>query len=86
MNIQAQPECSHCWIKNLSMILRCVPALPDDLQKDLYGAAASYISSSATKLTSLSSSLNTNSQRLRRYISDINRGKWLIIAAGKNSL
>lgn len=62
---------------------RCVPALPEELQKDLYGAAASYVSSSSTKLTSLSSSLNTNSQRLRRYISDINRGKWLIIASGE---
>lgn len=68
---------------NMPHVCRCVPALPDDLQKALYGAAASYISSTSTKLTSLSSSLNTNSQRLRRYISDINRGRWLIIAAGE---
>ena len=66
-----------------SAVCRCVPTLPTQLAEDLYGAAASYIDKADTQLTSLSSSLGNNDQRLRRYISDINRGKWIIIASGK---
>ena len=68
-----------------TMVCRCVPTLPTQLAEDLYGAAASYVDKAETELTSLSSSLNNNEQRLRRYISDINRGKWIIIASGKPS-
>lgn len=68
-----------------SYVCRCVPTLPTQLAEDLYGAASSYVDKAETQLTSLSSSLNNNEQRLRRYISDINRGKWIIIASGKPS-
>jgi len=64
---------------------RCVPTLPTQLAEDLYGAATSYVDKAETQLTSLSNSLGSNEQRLRRYISDINRGKWIIIASGKSS-
>lgn len=66
-------------------VCRCVPTLPTQLAEDLYGAAASYVDKAETQLTSLSSSLGNNDQRLRRYISDINRGKWIIVASGKLS-
>ena len=56
--------------------------MPEQLAKDLYGAAGSYISQAETQLTSLSGSLSSNTVRLRRYISDINRGRWIIIASG----
>lgn len=45
---------------------------------------AAYISRAETQLGSLSNSLGSNQQRLRRYISDINRGRWIIIASGKH--
>ena len=61
---------------------RCVPTLPADLAEDLYGAAASYVSKAETQLSSLANSLGSNEQRLRRYISDINRGRWIIVGAG----
>ena len=61
---------------------RCVPSLPADLAEDLV-TGASYISKAETQLSSLANSLGSNQQRLRRYISDINRGRWIIIAAGR---
>ena len=61
---------------------RCVPSLPADLAEDLYGSAASYVSKAETQLSGLANTLGSNEQRLRRYISDINRGRWIIVAAG----
>lgn len=43
---------------------------------------AGYFSKAETQLSSLANSLGSNQQRLRRYISDINRGRWIIIASG----
>ena len=61
---------------------RCVPSLPADLAEDLV-TGASYITKAETQLSSLANSLDSSQQRLRRYISDINRGRWIIIAAGR---
>ena len=65
---------------------RCVPSLPSELAEDLYGAAASYVSKAETQLSGLANSLGSNEQRLRRYISDINRGRWIIVGAGMAQL
>ena len=61
---------------------RCVPSLPADLAEDLV-TGARFITKAETQVSSLANSLGSNQQRLRRYISDINRGRWIIIAAGK---
>ncbi|KAL0045810.1 hypothetical protein WJX82_005374 [Trebouxia sp. C0006] len=74
--------CYAVWAQTYPWFYRCVPTLPTQLAVDLYKEAGSYVSKAETQLTSLSSSLNNNEQRLRRYISDINRGKWIIIASG----
>ncbi|DBA73400.1 TPA: hypothetical protein ACH3X1_011440 [Trebouxia sp. C0004] len=67
--------CYAVWAQTYPWFYRCVPTLPAQLAEDLYGPAASYIDKAETQLTGLSSSLGNNDQRLRRYISDINRGK-----------
>lgn len=52
-------------------LCRCIPTLPDDVRARITANTAG-----------INSFYNTASTRLRRYLADIGKAKWLIIASG----
>ena len=52
---------------------RCIPTLPPDVQAKV-----------SVSTSGINSFYNTASTRLRRYLADIGKAKWLIIVSGKH--
>lgn len=67
-------------LKDLSFVskfmspCRCIPTLPADVQAKV-----------SVSTSGINSFYNTASTRLRRYLADIGKAKWLIIVSGKTS-
>ncbi|KAK9804898.1 hypothetical protein WJX72_010746 [[Myrmecia] bisecta] len=72
--------CYAVWAQTVPWFNRCVPLLPADVRSKLISSAAA--SSGSKAYSGISSGFNTNSARLKRYIADIGKAKWLIIIAG----
>ncbi|KAK9846864.1 hypothetical protein WJX84_008702 [Apatococcus fuscideae] len=67
----SQGPCYAVWAPTITWFNRCIPTLPADVRAKVAASTAG-----------LNGFYNTASTRLRRYLADIGKAKWLIIASG----